>query len=281
MGGDLFEREQVLELAFLVRAGILAQFDKFRFLARQPVSDAVGLESEIVRCFGLKGHFLQGRDALVAPGKRQFQSRRAVLQRVDGKMGRELVRAAGIVLELQFVLPALIERELKAIYVGLIGVGHQIDRGFVLRHEPGCGDRFVEEKCVFENRTFDRANAAGVGDGLLGQAGVTRKREFRVRPLEVGIIEDRDLEIARLRSGELDVVAQVAGHLGNTAAEDGVVEVFCQRNTPLRFIERLEDQGGFAREFSAEPRQHDQPAAALDARVTRGDGHATGERAEK
>ena len=64
--GKVLQREEVGELALFIRAGVLAQFDKRRLLARQRVSDPVGFETEIVGRLGLEADLLEGRDALVA-----------------------------------------------------------------------------------------------------------------------------------------------------------------------------------------------------------------------
>ena len=66
--------------------------------------------------------FFKRRNALVAARKGEFQFRRAVLQRLDDKLRRDLVRAPGVIDQLQFVLPVLFDRELDVINVRMIGV---------------------------------------------------------------------------------------------------------------------------------------------------------------
>src|SRR5439155_12137150 len=138
-----------------------------------------------------------------------------------------------------------------------------------------------QEKRVIEQRTFHRTDAAGVRNRLWRQAGVFRKRELGIGALQFGIIENGDLELARFRAGVFHVIAQVAVHFGNAAAEDRVVEVLRQRQAALVVIDRLEHQRGFTRQSSLETRQDYQAAAALDARVARGDDDAAGRHSEK
>ena len=92
--------------------------------------------------------------------------------------------------------------------------------------------------------------------------------------LQLRVIKDRDFELASCPAGEFDAVGEIAGHLGNGAAKDRVVEVFRQRNPTFAVVERLENQRRFTWQLPIKPRQHHQPAAALDAGVARSDRHA-------
>ena len=123
LGGERFERQQMVERALLVRAGVRAQRNELRLLTRNRVGNAIFLEAEIVRCLGLECDLFESRKALVAARKSEFQVGRAVLERFDDKLRRDLIRAPGVIDQLQFVLSVLFDRKLEAINIRVIGVG--------------------------------------------------------------------------------------------------------------------------------------------------------------
>ena len=265
---DVLQLEHMLESEVLVRLGITHERHLLRPAARDRVLDASRRDAEVIPRLGAKRDLLDRRHARVALRRDDLQLRTPVRQRIERETHRQLVRAPlGI---LQFQLPhfAFAHREIAQFRDRLRRVHRQRHDRSILRHER-CGlHGFVQLELHMEARSLHGAHPARVGDQLLRQLRKLGILDARIRPIQPRKFKHLHVKIARGTAGVLHAVGRIRLHLGNTSAENRIIEILHERDALRRLIRRAQEQRRLARHVALKFCENHEPTAALKFHIT-------------
>ena len=109
---------------------------------------------------------------------------------------------------------------------------------------------------------------------LRRELGVIGKFEIHIGTHELRVLEDRDLEIARLLAAVFEMVGEIVRHLGHAPAKHRIGEALHERDGARRGTILTNHEADVRRQRAAETRQHHETVTALNTRVPRRDGDA-------
>ena len=275
-GGDAFEGEQVVEGLLLVgrdddlqvvRVPGAGHADLLLGPVGHDEAEAVADEAEVVAGFGAEGHFLEGRDALVALGRNPLQGGWAVRQGIEDELRRDLVGQAVGIDKHQPERLRLGQDEARHHRRRAAGGDVEFDGAFGA-DEAGRADGFVEEQLHPDGRTLHGADTASVGDFLGIKLRVGRKFDLGVGLFQPRVFEDRELVAAARLAAELDPVDSVGLEITDGPAEDRIVQAAAEGDA-VGLPALLQNHRGIGGKPPAEPRQHDERRTLLHARIAR------------